>query len=130
MPIRPELRQHYGKSWRATRAAILERAGNTCECTGQCGSGGHDFEGGRCAAPNAVTIWRDLDTPSSWTLRAQSWSRPVRVVLTVAHLNQVAGDDRPEHLLALCQLCHLRLDRHQHAANAAPHQGGQAGSTP
>jgi hypothetical protein len=119
MPIKPELRHHYGKAWRATRATILERAGHRCECTGQCGGGGHDNAGGRCAAPNGQTIWRELGNEASWWLRAQAFGRPVKVVLTVAHLNHQAGDDRPENLLAMCQRCHLRLDRHQHASNAA-----------
>ena len=44
--------------------------------------------------------------------------RVVKVVLTVAHLNHVAGDDRPENLAALCNCCHLRYDREQHAISA------------
>lgn len=52
---------------------------------------------------------------------------PIKVVLTVAHLNHQAGDDRPENLLALCQRCHLRLDRHQHAASAARTRAAKRG---
>jgi len=33
-----------------------------------------------------------------------------RVVLTVAHLNQIPEDCREENLAALCQRCHLRYD--------------------
>jgi hypothetical protein len=39
----------------------------------------------------------------------------VGIVLTVAHLNHVAGDDRDENLKALCQWCHLNYDRQHHA---------------
>jgi hypothetical protein len=44
--------------------------------------------------------------------------RRIRVILTVAHLNQTPGDDRPENLKALCQWCHLHLDRQFHLKNA------------
>ncbi len=40
--------------------------------------------------------------------------RQVLIVLTVAHLNHVAGDDRDENLLALCQWCHLNYDKLHH----------------
>jgi hypothetical protein len=39
----------------------------------------------------------------------------VGIVLTVAHLNHVAGDERDENLMALCQWCHLHYDRAQHS---------------
>lgn len=122
MPIRLELRHHYGKAWRATRAAILVRAGDACECSGQCGNDHVD----RCRAPHGVTIWRWIGQEWTWSERAESWGRPVRVVLTVAHLNHEAGDDRPDNLLALCQRCHLRLDREQHAATAARTRAAKA----
>ena len=41
--------------------------------------------------------------------------RHVGIVLTVAHLNHVAGDDRPENLKLLCQWCHLNYDTGHHA---------------
>jgi len=39
----------------------------------------------------------------------------VRIVVTVAHLNHVAGDNRPENLRVLCAGCHLRYDIQHHA---------------
>lgn len=36
-----------------------------------------------------------------------------RFVLTVAHLNHIPSDCRPENLKALCSVCHLRYDRGQ-----------------
>jgi len=38
-----------------------------------------------------------------------------RFTLTVAHLNHIPSDCRPENLLALCSVCHLRYDRSQMA---------------
>jgi hypothetical protein len=40
--------------------------------------------------------------------------RILTIVLTVAHLNHVAGDDRDENLAALCQWCHLHYDAEHH----------------
>ena len=126
MPIRPELRQFYGREWRTvTRPRILARAANCCE---------------RCGVPNHSTAvryrfyWRLLPLPFEELfndrIRLQSvrwkinnigqmtvsvlYCRVVRIVLTIAHLNHQAGDDRDENLLALCQWCHLSNDRHHH----------------
>ena len=92
MPIKPELRHFYGKTRRTvTRPRILERAGNCCET---CGVANYSIVPGR--------------------------TRPfIRVVLTVAHLNHMAGDDRDENLKALCQRDHLALDKNQHAESRA-----------
>jgi len=119
MPIRPELRHFYsGPAWRATRKRILERAKNRCE---------------RCQKPNGAKVlqfvqkgrmwwkgwdaklWRNQHGRLSHTpMPAKGRVYLVRIVLTIAHLNQVAGDDREENLAALCQWCHLRHDRGQH----------------
>lgn len=38
-----------------------------------------------------------------------------KLTLTVAHLNHVPEDVRPENLRALCAPCHLRYDAKHHA---------------
>ena len=50
MPIRPEQRRLYPPpaEWRKIRKAILERAGNACECRGECG---HEHDGGAACGP-------------------------------------------------------------------------------
>lgn len=40
-----------------------------------------------------------------------------KVILTVAHLNHIKEDCREENLKALCQRCHLWLDKDIHIAN-------------
>ncbi len=40
--------------------------------------------------------------------------RWVGIVLTTAHLNHTAGDDRDENLKLLCQWCHLSTDSQHH----------------
>ena len=112
MPIRPELKQFYGVEWKTiTRPRILARAGDCCE---------------QCKVPNHAVVLR---VDAAWCLldggtwrggreepafAAASSYRVVRIVLTIAHLNHVAGDDRPENLKALCQWCHLNYDKLHH----------------
>ena len=111
MPIRPDLRPFYrGPAWRATRERIRERAKDRCE---------------QCGKPNGETVetitgsgamfwrsvggpWRDLAGRRTRVVWVQP--RTIRVVLTVAHLNHIAGDDRDENLKCLCQWCHLNYD--------------------
>lgn len=124
MPIKPENRARYPKSWKQIRAAILERAGHCCE---------------RCKVPNRERIARgegrdegtymtndaevyDADTGESLgqcRMSDYTVSRMVDIVLTIAHLDHTPENCDPSNLQALCQRCHLRLDKDHHAANSA-----------
>lgn len=125
MPIRKELQVFYGREWRTvTQPRILERAGNKCEA---------------CDVPNHTDVTRIggcwLDQTVSWTDgviehwrgtdgsfivdRPDGRERRIRVVLTVAHLNHISGDDRDENLKAWCQWCHLNYDKAHHAESRA-----------
>lgn len=128
MPIRADLRHFYGREWRLiTRPRILARAENRCE---------------QCDVPNHSTVKRIrgfwLEEGASWALGTfRRWRTPgggdwreegdppgrrrkVRIVLTIAHLNHEAGDDRDENLRAWCQWCHLHHDVvHHHETRAA-----------
>ena len=42
-----------------------------------------------------------------------------KIVLTIAHLDHDHNNCSDDNLAALCQRCHLKLDRHQHANNRA-----------
>lgn len=101
MPIRPENRERYPANWRAISLAIRrDRAHWRCECPGVCGT---DHVEGRCLA-------------------VQYQPHPItgsRVILTTAHLDHQPENCDPANLLALCQRCHLRYDRHHHAQTAA-----------
>lgn len=135
MPIKPELRHFYGKVWRTeTRPRILLRAGNCCEV---------------CRVPNHALVIRAMGwwchpRPGSGMINYPHmdrtvelyWNQPdgrghglkgfppqicrfVPIVLTVAHLNHVAGDDRDENLKAMCQWCHLDYDKQHHHESRA-----------
>lgn len=86
MPIKPENRARYGPDWPQIRARILERAGHRCE--------------GSPAYPDC---------------RAVNYEpHPVtgsRVILTIAHMDQVVENMGDDNLRALCQRCHLNHDR-------------------
>lgn len=115
MPIKPENKALYPDDWDEISARIrYERADNKCE---------------QCNAPNLTVIYRGLyaykgsymlddgrcydDTTGAYLgLKRGSLydGRPVRVVLTVAHLNHDPRDNADDNLKALCQMCHNRLD--------------------
>lgn len=135
MPIRPELRKFYGREWReVVRPRILARAKNRCE---------------QCRKPDRAVVWVYTSSACGqyWTLElrpfsAQKWmycafgiggnfvllpnaygdARQIRIVLTVAHLNHVPGDDRDENLKALCQWCHLNYDKLHHKETRQAHK--------
>jgi hypothetical protein len=133
MPIRPQLRQFYGRQWRTeTRPRILARAQNKCE---QCQAPNRqtvvrnhrdypgwwfEFEGGTAHDNTGATqgAIRLSEAPGMELVESGPGARLTEIVLTVAHLNQTAGDDRDENLKALCQWCHLHHDRAQHTHNS------------
>ena len=106
MPIKAENRAKYPKEWPPiSRLIRTYRAGNRCECTGECGTKHYlaPYVGEiRCSAANGEP-------------------HPItgsKVVLTVAHLDQDLGNNRESNLKAMCQRCHNRLDaphRRRHA---------------
>jgi hypothetical protein len=91
MPIRPENRARYPKTWKSMVAQAGERSGGRCECVGQCGLD----HGGRCSAINGE--------PHPTTLS--------RVVLTLAHEHGVALEETSiDRMFHACQQCHNRYD--------------------
>lgn len=129
MPIRPELRQFYGKVWRTeTRPRILERAGHRCE---------------RCGKPDRAIVyvycvWVEGFRRQYWVARGSDqwrddrcrlvprklWPAPglprvIKIVLAVIHLNHVSGEDGDQNLRAFCQWCHLHHDKEQHRETRA-----------
>lgn len=92
MPIRPENRARYPKTWKQMVAQARERSGDRCECDGKCGI---EHDGGRCDVANGQP-------------------HPVtgsKVVLTLAHEHGVALEETSiERMFHACQRCHNRYD--------------------
>lgn len=116
MAFKPSL---YPQNWQELRTQTLTRAENLCECRGECGS---EHEGERCSAPNGLWIVRYRKHPAFWRtpglLRRTellSYEAPIKVILTCAHLCHQKSCADLSHLRALCQRCHLLLDRCERA---------------
>jgi hypothetical protein len=138
MSIRKEFRHFYGRVWYGvTRPRILRRAGGRFTREGKYLGGAKCencsrpdrkqiyvysdvvLEGGRIRRRtfwlNVIDgIWHDqLGNPVP-TLRLKGLPRKIKVILQIAHLNHVPGDDRDENLKALCGYCHLHHDSEKH----------------
>lgn len=99
---------NYPRNWKAIREEILNRAGNMCECAGECGV---------AHIPQPVLFFYSrLSGVVNWSrcyeyhkARPRSF-KGLRVILTIAHLNHNTKDSRRKNLKAMCQACHLRYD--------------------
>lgn len=98
-------------SWRI----IVERAGARCQCAGECGRDPkHLDEDVRCRNRHGQPRWR-----------GKSWQRPV--ILSAAHLDHDPTSRDLEAILALCESCHLAVDRAHHAATRQANRERQLG---
>lgn len=123
-PIRPENRDRYPADWPAIRTRILARAHHRCEW---------------CGKPNGRDV---LCSDDRWCDYLGRWwnyqgklagmpplgtTQPVRIVLTIAHLDHTPENCGEANLRALCQRCHLRYDSKQHQDTASRTRDTQAG---
>ncbi len=91
----------YPQHWASFRIDILARSLLRCECTGQCGIHSPNPMPRRCCEVQ--------HTPARWFKG--------KVRLSLAHICKCSPPcANPEHVLAACQRCHLRIDRFNHAA--------------
>ena len=94
----------YPSDWKTvSRWVRFERAKGQCECVGHCGL--HKTTPGprRCCERDGQ--------PAKWAKG--------KVVLTVAHICQCDPPcSNPDHLLAMCNRCHLRIDVELHVRHA------------
>jgi hypothetical protein len=110
--------RRYPADWKQIRASILERDGHRCK---------------ECGVPNHTAGYRDPNgafwsneaidelggVPTDFDDEQRPW-RPVRIVLTIAHLyDPDPMNCEPGNLAALCQRCHNRRDAPMRARHAA-----------
>lgn len=81
----PMERERYPDNWEMIARAVKDSAGWRCRICGK-----------QCRKPGMP-----FDTHKN--------------TLTVAHLNHMPEDVRPENLMAMCAPCHLRYDAKHHA---------------
>ena len=97
----------YPKNWKTEiRPAILKRAGNRCEL---------------CGAPNHETVIRPGNRKTVvfrrlWYFESENLAiaknvKKVKIILTIHHIDSNIKNNDHCNLIALCQRCHLRLDR-------------------
>ena len=105
MPIKKEL---YPANWPEISTATRDRAGNKCE---SCGVPNHALGvRDRFGAWHDLSEFLDPETINQYLF--YTWPvKLIKIILTVAHLNQNPADNRPENLKCLCQRCHLNHDR-------------------
>lgn len=115
MPIDYSL---YPSNWKTEiRPRILERAANKCE---QCGAVNHTWIMRHLDHPERFIVWDSANDHAIKDGEEVCWNevdgeyrteKPVRVILTVAHLDQNINNNDPSNLRAFCQRCHLNHDR-------------------
>lgn len=124
MPINYKL---YPANWKTEiRPAILERAKHCCE---QCGVKNHDI--GYRDATGKFYGWQlieDLLETKGYDIFCHELkncydskgnpTKPIKIVLTIAHLDHDITNNDPANLKALCQKCHLNYDKDQHRGNS------------
>ncbi len=112
----PWNRALYPKNWEQIALGIKEKANWTCqECGRPCRKPGQSW-------PVFVNwlLENHSDHESGWYWESsevvkddgdlEHREKPQRFCLTVAHLNHIPSDCRPENLKALCAPCHCRMD--------------------
>lgn len=127
-PIKPENKKLYPVNWKEIRAEIAERSRSRCEQCFKPGGEtvvvGTDQNGASYWSVKRTQIWNDENgnpqdkdfTPIGATIRR------VRIILTVAHLDQDPTNNGVPlcrlNLKHLCQRCHLAHDRKDNLAKA------------
>ena len=107
---------NYPDNWDAIARAVKERANWHCEdCARPCRRPGESWEqlSDRLEpTPWYDDLWEAIDDDEVGEVIVYKYQR---FTLTVAHLNHLPRDCRPQNLRALCSVCHLRYDARQHA---------------
>ena len=109
MPIKPEHRALYPVDWPAISARIRERAANRCEWCG--------VANGAVGYRDAQGVFHALGGAEMGA--ADDGDKTIKIVLTVAHLDQDPRNNDTGNLACLCQQCHNRHDAPARARHAA-----------
>lgn len=125
MPIRASERDRYPVDWPQISERVREEAGQRCEWCGV-ENGAVILRGSDNQYGASLPAWRYADAPvydhtfsactgepipgANWDTFDPNARGPVKVVLTVAHLDHQPENCARENLRALCQKCHNDYD--------------------
>ena len=120
MPIKPENRGRYPSDWKQISERIrFERAQNKCEVCGLV----NGLEGYRTSDGTFYSVEEFAEgyiNPKHENELCTKVEKkaPVKIVLTVAHLDHQPENCQDDNLKAMCQRCHNRYDSTHRKANA------------
>ena len=117
----------YPKNWKTEiRPAILQRAENKCEACGV-----DNYEVGYRTLTGEFIDWQIIhdqledfgndmfdNVLSHCFHKDGNPTKPLKIVLTIAHLDHDINNNQFSNLKALCQKCHLAHDAEHHRKNA------------
>lgn len=101
----PMNRAYYPKNWEEIARKVKEEAQWKCEeCGRECRRQGESLNEfiDRVVAP--------VHCKESYDLLHEITDKPTRFVLTTAHINHIPSDCSRSNLIALCSVCHCRMD--------------------
>lgn len=117
MPIKPENKSRYPPNWKEITAAIRKRADDKCEfCGAENGAIGYrDTEGKFYGSEVIINLMEDKGYDIffhelSNVADAERFT-PIKIVLTVAHMDHIPENCEASNLKALCQKCHNNYDK-------------------
>jgi hypothetical protein len=107
---------NYPDDWERIRERVLLRANERCEecgvdnyAVGSRDTSGVFFDRNDIAEMGPDELFELFNTPEP---------KPIKIVLTVAHLDHNTHNNRMSNLRAWCQRCHLAYDLEHHVKNA------------
>lgn len=110
----PMNRKDYPANWEQASATVrFIRARYQCECTGECGRHQPLTKPGPVTPAEPPLVRRCNEIHKQEARHSNG-----RIILTAAHTcNCYPLCANPDHLLAMCQACHLRFDMARHRAS-------------
>lgn len=130
MPIREENKARYPDDWKQVSQSTRDVAGNVCQACGVENGrliyrGSHELRPAWRYADDSVFMpsrcsFDGSDIPgTTWDDFDKAKGKPVKVVLTVAHLDHQPENCDPSNLRAWCQRCHNAYDAPMRARGVA-----------